>query len=82
MSVATPTVLPRSPLFPSLLPRPPQPHPTPLPRHGRYDARMNARRDLVREMDDLSDEEAEVDDIVRGAFFPLVPASVEPRSSD
>ena len=65
MSVATPTVLPRSPLFPSLLPRPPQPHPTPLPRRGRYDARMNARRDLVREMDDLSDEEAEVDDIVR-----------------
>ena len=61
MSVATPTVVPRSPLFPTLLPKPPQPHPLPLPRHGQQPARMNAIRDLNREMDDLSEEEKQVD---------------------
>lgn len=64
MSTATPTVLPRSPLFPHLLPKPPQPHTTPLPRHDQRVGRFNSRRDLQREMDDLSDEEEEFDDIV------------------
>lgn len=63
MSTATPTVLPRSPLFPHLLPKPPQPHTTPLPRHDQRVGRFNSRRDLQREMDDLSDEEEEFDDI-------------------
>lgn len=64
MSVATPTVLPRPEEFPHLLPKPPQPHPTPLPKSGRPGGRLNTRRDLQREMDDLSDEENELEDIV------------------
>lgn len=64
MSVASPTVLPRSALFPTLLPRPPQPHPTPLQKYGRP-GRLNSRRNLLQEMDDLSDEEDELDDVVR-----------------
>jgi hypothetical protein len=64
MSVATPTVLPRPPIFPHLLPKPPQPHPVPLPKHGRVYGHLNATRDLQREMDDLSDEENELEDIV------------------
>ena len=65
MSVATPTVLPRPPLFPNLMPRPQQPYPTPLAVPGRRAGRLIARRDLVQEMDDLSDEEAELEDSVR-----------------
>lgn len=64
MSVASPTVVPRGPIFPTLLPKPPQPPPLPLPRFGQQRMRMNAIRDLVREMDDLSDEEDELDDLV------------------
>jgi len=64
VSMATPTVIPRPPIFPMLLPDPPEPYPTPLPRMRRANARLNARRDLVKEMDDLSDEDNEVDDLV------------------
>ena len=64
MSVATPTVIPRPKIFPHLLPRPPQPHPTPLPKPGRVYGRINARRDLVKEMEDLSDEESELEELV------------------
>src|SRR5579863_2951040 len=82
MSVATPTALPRPPLFPALMPRPQQPYPTPLAVPGRRAGRLILRRDLVQEMDDLSDEEAELDDSVRlptlsiicvmaSAMFPL-----------
>ena len=65
MSVATPTVLPRPPIFPTLMPRPRQPYPTPLAVPGRRAGRLMQRRDLVQEMDDLSDEEAELEDNVR-----------------
>lgn len=65
MSVSSPTLLPRSALFPNLLPKPPQPHPQPLPRYGQQPTRFNATRDLAREMEDLSDEEDDLDDIVR-----------------
>ncbi len=68
MSVGSPTVIPRSPLFPDLLPRPPEPHPLPLPRYGQPPRRFNQVRDLLREMDDLSSEEEELDEIVRYEF--------------
>ena len=65
MSVAAPTILPRSPILPNLLPRPPEPHPLPLPRYGQTPRRFNEVRDLVREMEDLSSEEEELEEIVR-----------------
>jgi hypothetical protein len=65
MTVATPTVLPRPPLFPTLMPRPQQPYPTPLAIPGRRAGRLIQRRDLMQEMNDLSDEEAELEDSVR-----------------
>jgi hypothetical protein len=65
LMVATPTVLPRPPLFPTLMPRPQQPYPTPLAIPGRRVGKLILRRDLVQEMDDLSDEEAELEDTVR-----------------
>ena len=68
MSVATPTLLQRPLKFPLLLPKPPQPHPVPLARRRVY-AHLNAVRDLQREMDDLSEEENELEDIVRPGYF-------------
>lgn len=62
MSLPTPTLLAREPKFPRLLPRPPQPHPMPLS-HRRIYEHLNLVRDLQREMDDLSDEENELEDI-------------------
>jgi hypothetical protein len=62
MSGATPTLLPRRPIYPFLLPKPPQPHPTPLPERRVY-SHLNAFRDLQREMDDLSDEENELEEL-------------------
>ena len=71
MSGATATLLPSKPIFPLLLPKPPQPTPAPLPKRRVY-GHLNAFRDLLREMDDLSDEENEVDDEVSNAFcIPL-----------
>ena len=64
MSVATPTVIPQPPIFPRLLPKPPQPHPTPLPKPDRVYGRLNVRRDLVKEMEDLSEEENELEELV------------------
>ncbi|KAG6833066.1 hypothetical protein H0H87_011810 [Tephrocybe sp. NHM501043] len=62
MSVATPTLIPRYRKFPYLLPKPPQPHPVPLS-YRRVYGNLNAVRDLQREMEDLSDEENELEDI-------------------
>lgn len=63
-AVVTPTLLPRPPRFPHLLPDAPKSHPTPLPRQGREYGHINAVRDLQQEMDDLSEEEVQVEEIV------------------
>ncbi|KAI0302270.1 hypothetical protein BC826DRAFT_1101865 [Russula brevipes] len=44
------------------MPRPPQLYPTPLAVRGSRAGRLILRRDLVQEMDDLSDEEVELED--------------------
>ncbi|PBK92890.1 hypothetical protein ARMGADRAFT_140672 [Armillaria gallica] len=65
MSVATPTVLPRDPRFPHLLPPVPRIQPMQLRNVG-YEAiygRMNDYRDLQREMDELSEEEHELEEL-------------------
>ncbi|OJT01599.1 hypothetical protein TRAPUB_7941 [Trametes pubescens] len=62
MSVASPTVLPRSPIFPRLLPLPPHPHPIPPAPSMQRRERFINYRDLWREMEELSDEENAVDD--------------------
>lgn len=61
MSTSTPTVLARPLLFPRLLPDVPKPHPTSLPKHG---GRMNGRRNLDRELEDLDREEMELEELV------------------
>ncbi|KXN92245.1 hypothetical protein AN958_08698 [Leucoagaricus sp. SymC.cos] len=76
MPVVTATLLRQPPHCPLLLPKQNPPHPLPLPRKRVY-AHLNAVRDLQREMDDLSDEENELEDITtsihnRGYGF-LVP---------
>jgi len=65
MSVATATVIPRQPRFPALLPSPTGPRPIPQRPQGTPYAHMNAHRDLNRELDDLSEEEADILEIVR-----------------
>ncbi|KAE9401588.1 hypothetical protein BT96DRAFT_974691 [Gymnopus androsaceus JB14] len=78
----TPTLIPREPLFPRLLPAPPQTHVLPLPKANPADppgsyANLNAWRNLQREMDDLSEEESELEElsmtISQRGFSFLVP---------
>lgn len=76
MPVVTATLLRQPSHFPRLLPKQNPPHPVPLLRQRVY-GHLNAVRDLPREMDDLSDEETELEDITasihnRGYTF-LVP---------
>ena len=71
MPVVSPTLLRQPPHFPRLLPKPNAPHPSPLPRKRIY-SNLNAIRDLQHEMDDLSDEENELEDLVRWSIVILV----------
>lgn len=65
MSAATPTLIPRGGHFPALLPPvPSRGEPKPPTFRGRSDGRINMVRDLAKEMDDLSDEEAEIEGLV------------------
>lgn len=72
MSVASPTVLPRSPVFPRLLPLPPHPHPIPPAPSMQRRERLINYRDLWREMEELSDEENAVEDLVRLMFSLMI----------
>ncbi|KAF8559705.1 hypothetical protein OG21DRAFT_1492999 [Imleria badia] len=62
MSIASPTLIPRPPVVPLVLPKPPHIGPTPLPKVDRFQGRINHVRDLQREADDLSDEENDLED--------------------
>ncbi|KDQ07254.1 hypothetical protein BOTBODRAFT_38956, partial [Botryobasidium botryosum FD-172 SS1] len=69
------TLIQNLPTFPYLLPPLPQPHPTPLPLSGKV--LTIERRDFVRDAEDLSDEEVELEDTLaaikkRGESF-LIP---------
>ncbi|KAH8117001.1 hypothetical protein DFH11DRAFT_1578591 [Phellopilus nigrolimitatus] len=60
MSTVTPTLIPRLPAMPLLLPAVPTPHPTPLPPRPRPGG-LHARRSLRAELEELSAEEEEVE---------------------
>ncbi|KAF9246389.1 hypothetical protein BU15DRAFT_85156 [Melanogaster broomeanus] len=49
MSITSPTLIPRPPVIPLVLPKPPHVGPTPLPKSDRFQGRINHRRDLQRE---------------------------------
>lgn len=74
MAAASPSLIPRPPIFPKLVPKLPQPYPTPLPKAGasaRVKGKFNARRNLVQEMDDLDEEETELEDLVGEIEYAL-----------
>ncbi|KAJ8594301.1 hypothetical protein M405DRAFT_878842 [Rhizopogon salebrosus TDB-379] len=62
MPVTSPTLVPRPPVIPLVLPRAPYVNPSPLPKLDRYPGRMDIRRDFQREIEDLSDEETELEE--------------------
>ncbi|KAF8749444.1 hypothetical protein RHS01_10050 [Rhizoctonia solani] len=62
VSSISPTLLPAPQIFPFLLPKPHQPHATPIPRNGQV--KFNERRDLKEEADVLSDEELEIEELM------------------
>ena len=71
--VASPTLIPRSPVFPRLLPLPPRPHPIPpAPSFQRRERFINYR-DIWREMEELSGEEDAVEDQVCTVSLCLKP---------
>ncbi|KIY73165.1 hypothetical protein CYLTODRAFT_440001 [Cylindrobasidium torrendii FP15055 ss-10] len=56
MSVATPTVVPKPPYFPTLLPPVPRVAPQPLRKRSSY-GHLKAYRDIQKELDEMSEEE-------------------------
>lgn len=78
MPVTSPTLVPRPPIIPLVLPRAPHVNPTPLPKLDRYPGRMDLRRDLQREFEDLSEEEEELEESVR--CIPFICSVVNQRS--
>lgn len=62
MLVTLPTLLPRPPLYPKLLPRPLQPHPGSLRQGCIYKAPINLVHNFVQDMNGLSEEEGELED--------------------
>lgn len=64
MSTSTPTLVPRRPIVPNLLPRVPQVFPCSTPHPSFAQSRLLSHRDILREMEDLSEEEAELDEII------------------
>ncbi|KIK31065.1 hypothetical protein PISMIDRAFT_670007 [Pisolithus microcarpus 441] len=64
MSIISPTLIPRLPLIPLVLPKAPHFGPVPLPTRDRFYGRLTTRRDLEREMNDLSDEEGDLEESV------------------
>ncbi|KAH7889617.1 hypothetical protein F5I97DRAFT_1845752 [Phlebopus sp. FC_14] len=62
MSIPSPTLIPRPAVIPLVLPKAPHVGPTPLPKADRFQGRLNHRRELQREIDDLSDEENDLED--------------------
>ena len=73
MPIISPTLIRRRSHFPTLLPEPPKPHPVPLRSHDSHQSgRLNSHRNLMSEMDDLSDEENELDEAVSYEQYELV----------
>ncbi|KAG6336320.1 hypothetical protein ID866_2769 [Astraeus odoratus] len=62
MSIVSPTLIPREPVIPLVLPKPPHFGPTPLPKDDRTHGRFSSRRDLQRDTSDLTDEEDEIEE--------------------
>ncbi|GJJ12514.1 hypothetical protein Clacol_006757 [Clathrus columnatus] len=69
----TSTLIPQLPIFLDALPSPPQPHPKPLAPLGRAPKRINDYRDLFQELEDLSEEETERNEIKNRGVSWLVP---------
>lgn len=69
MSIASPTLIPSPQPFPLLLARPPRPHPVPPSRTLKL--RLAGRRDLNKELEQLSEEENEIDEQVAAAAWSL-----------
>lgn len=64
MACASASLIAKPDLFPHLRPELPRPYPTPLPkRGGRLPTRIPLSRDIWREMDDLSEEENDLEDM-------------------
>ena len=66
MATITATLIPRRPGIPLFLPQVPAPHPTPIPPQAApAPGGLNTRRRLRAEIEELSEEEDQVESVVR-----------------